>query len=340
VEQLSTGGTLVSYRKTQTRLLHGVLLAWIWALGCDQVNNTNIPDGEGGGTEGGGEWKTFFVGDAHVYDGSCNLPNFTYCVDAYACDVAGADIAAKLQSLGWSGVFSDNDLHEHIMWKDAGAGGFDGADFVFADKYNVAWYLGHSNIGYLSFTDPHPGDPWSSPCVLGSVQTGVGLTTISGPNIGKGGNASMFVHLGSCAGYYGPDYDTQCMEKNWGGANVRQILTFAGSPVVSKLQVTDFIEELEKGKNNTDAWLAVMHTNHGQPFTENNPVVYTYAAGHELQQTPIGTIADDANMLTGAWVTPPLPAAMDTIAISAYSGSENMGNTSNCLPQSAPLPCE
>lgn len=318
-----------------------VLLVVTCLAGCDQVWKTNVPDGEGGGTEdGAGEWKTFFVGDAHVYDGACGLSDFTYCVDAYACDVAGADIAAKLQSLGWAGVFSDNDLHEHRMWKDAGAGGLDGLDFTFADNYSVTWYLGHSNIGYLSFSDPHPGDPWSNPCLLGGIQTGLGLATINGPHTGKGGDASVFANLGSCNGYYGSGYDTRCVEKNWSSANVRQILAFAGSPIVAKFQVRDFIEELEKGKDNLDAWQAIMHINHGQPFNENNPVVYTFAAAQELQQTPLGTIADEANLLTGAWVTQPLPAAMNTMAVSAYSGSENLGNTSLCLPGSAPVPCD
>jgi hypothetical protein len=129
------------------------------------------------------------------------------------------------------------------------------------------------------------------------------------------------------------------MKKNWYD-NTRQILTFGGSPIVSKQQAADFIEELEKGKDNLSAWLDVMHVNHAEPFKENNPVAYTYAAATELQQTDLGTIADNANMLTGEWVKPPIPAAMPHMAVSAHSGSTNLGFVAGCLPQSAPIACQ
>lgn len=143
----------------------------------------------------------------------------------------------------------------------------------------------------------------------------------------------MFVNISSCGGYYGR------VEKNWGN-EIRQILTFAGSPIVSKQQTADFIEELQKGKDNLSAWLDVMHVNHAEPFKDNNPVVYTYASNAELQQNDIGTIADNANMLTGEWVKPPIPAAMPNMGVSAHSGSTNLGSVASCLPQSAPVACQ
>jgi hypothetical protein len=91
---------------------------------------------------------------------------------------------------------------------------------------------------------------------------------------------------------------------------------------------------------NTSAWLDVMHLNYEQPFKENNPVVYTFAAASELGQSEIGTISDNANMLTGEWVTPPLPPVMDSMGISAHSGDQNLGSTGSCLPASAPVDCQ
>lgn len=323
--------------------LFGAAIVLLSLSGCDWKFKTNIPDGGGDGgtgdTGGGANFRTFFAGDAHVYDPSCSLPNFIYCQNAYACDVTLDEISTKLYSLQWTGVFSDNDLHEYVMWKEAGAPPLDGLDVQFADAYNVAWYLGHSNIGYISFSQPHQGDPWGNPCVLGGVQVNLGIETINGNHIGEGGDASVFVVLGSCSGYYGPNYDTDCVKKNWHN-NVRQMLAFGGSPVVAKYQARDFIEELEKGKDNLSAWHDVMHLNHSEPFKENNPVVYTFAAGSELNGTDIGTIADNANLLTGDWVTPPLPAAMNVMGVAAYSGPQNMGDIGACLPASAPVQCQ
>ncbi len=298
--------------------------------------NTNVPDSGGGGSEDGGEWRTFFVGDAHIYDPTCGLPDFQYCTEPYACDVDGADIAQKLQSINWNGTLSNNELHEYSMWKDPASPPNDGIDYLFADKYSVAWYLGHGNVGYITFSAPHGGDPWGSPCVLGGVQIGLGKETVQG-GVVTGGAASVFVNISSCGGFYGPDYDTQCMDKNWDDG-ARQVLAFAGSPIVAKLQVTDFIGDLEKGKDNLSAWLDVMHINHDEPFKENNPVVYTYAAASD--NTDLGTIADNANILTGDWIKPPLPAAMPNIAISAHSGSTNQGNVASCLPNAAPVACQ
>lgn len=306
-------------------------------LACDWKVNTNIPDWGGETGDDGAEFRTFFVGDAHTYDGACGLSDFTYCSDAYACDVSGFEISNALTDLQWQGVFSDNDLHEYRMWKEAGAPNLEALDFQFADGHNVAWYLGHGNIGYISFSQPHQGDPWSNPCVIGGPQMNLGIKTINGPNIGAGGHASVFVHLSSCGGYYGPGYNTTCADVNWDN-NVRQMLAFGGSPVISYLQARDFIEDLKKGKDNLSAWLDVMHVNHEQPFAENNPVVYTYAALSEVNQ--LDTISDNANMLTGEWVTPPLPTSMSEISISAHTGSDNLGNTNMCLPASAPVSCQ
>lgn len=151
--------------RSRFALAAGLTLCMPAAVGCDWTLNTNVPDSEGAGTDDGGEWRTFFVGDAHVYDPACGLQNFAYCIEPYACDADGADISNKLQSLNWDGVISSNDLHEYRMWKDFAAPPNDGLDYLFADKYTVAWYLGHGNIGYLAFSEPHAGDPWSNPCL-------------------------------------------------------------------------------------------------------------------------------------------------------------------------------
>lgn len=83
-----------------------------------------------------------------------------------------------------------------------------------------------------------------------------------------------------------------------------------------------------------------MHLNHEEPFKENNPVVYTFATGQEAGGDGIGTIADDANLLTGDWVTPPLPTNMNVMGVSAHTADQNLGNIGSCRPASAPVACQ
>lgn len=306
------------------------------SLGCDWSINTNAPDTGDEVGDDSGDWKTFFVGDAHIYDPACGVPNFTYCQEPFSCDIDGADVKNKLQSLQWTGTFSNNDLHSHLMWKERNAPPNDGVDFSFADARTFSWFLGHGNVGYTGFSVPHAGDPWASPCVLGAIQQGLGIPSSVGGQI-VGGDAVVVANLASCYGYYSSGYETDCVEKNWGD-DVRQVLTFGGSPVVAKLQGTEFIEHILMGKDNQSAWLDVMHKNYETPFAENNPVVYTFAAGSD--GAAVGTIADDANVLTGDWVKPPVPSGMTAMGVVTHSGAENLGYTQNCLPQSAPIACQ